>query len=484
MTTMSSRSAGALVFYTSASVLLLEILAGRLLAPYAGVTLETFTAIIGVVLAGIAAGTWVGGRWADSSADPRSILGPTLITGAAFAAISVPVVRIVGPLIGGEGIAGLVVLTMISVLPATTTLSAVPPIAVKLTLDDLDRTGSTVGRLSALGTTGALFGTFFSGFVLVAALPTSTIIVGISLLTALVGVWLTVRFRPESLTTTGSSLLALALGAALAASVQSPCDVETAYFCASEVIDPDDAGAAFLVLDTVTHAYVDYDDPTNLRFTSIRMFASAIDAMTAGPIDAVHIGGGGYSVASWLTATRPGTRNTILELDGKLVDFVDERFEPAPVHELLIGDARISLGKAGSDFDVAIGDAFGGLAVPWHLTTVEFLGEIAASLTDDGFYIMNLIDHGDLAFLRAELATAADVFDHVAVVTLPQRFDTGGNFMIVASKRPIQADSIVEHASRLDLEVTIVMDELDRFVAGADPLTDDFAPVDQLLSTR
>lgn len=481
---MRSRTAGALVFYTSASVLLLEILAGRLLAPYAGVTLETFTAIIGVVLAGIAAGTWVGGRWADSSADPRSILGPTLITGAAFAAISVPVVRIVGPLIGGEGIAGLVVLTMISVLPATTTLSAVPPIAVKLTLDDLDRTGATVGRLSALGTTGALFGTFFSGFVLVAALPTSTIIIGISLLTAVVGIWLVVRFRPSSFATSVSSLLALALGSALAASVQSPCDVETAYFCASEVTDPDDPGAAFLVLDTVTHAYVDRDDPTNLRFTSIRMFAAAIEAMTVGPIEAVHIGGGGFSVASWLTATRPGTRNTILELDAQLVDFVDERFEPAPVHELFIGDARISLANAGTDFDVAIGDAFGGLAVPWHLTTEEFLREIATSLADDGFYVMNLIDHGDLAFLRAETATATGVFPYVAVVTLPERFDTGGNFMIVASKRPIAADSIVDQASRLNLEVTVLIDGLEEFMDGAVSLTDDFAPVDQLLSTR
>jgi hypothetical protein len=481
---MSSRSAGALVFYTSAAVLVLEILAGRLLAPYAGVTLETFTAIIGVVLAGIAVGTWVGGRWADHAVDAKTTLGPTLITGAAFAAISVPVVRLLGPTMGGEGVPGLVVLTAVSILPATATLSAVAPIIVKLTLEDLNRTGATVGRLSALGTTGALFGTFFSGFVLVAAFPTSMIIVGISLLTAVIGLGLSLAFRPRSFTSTFVSLTALVVGGWLATAVQSPCDVETAYFCASEVVDPDDPSASFLVLDTVTHAYVDQDDPTNLRFTSIRMFAAAIDAMTTGPVDAVHIGGGGFSVATWLTATRPGTRNTVLELDGHLVDFVEQRFDPPPVHALAIGDARLSLATAGSEFDVAIGDAFGGLAVPWHLTTAEFLGEISTSLADDGFYIMNLIDHGDLAFLRAEAATAATVFPHVAVVTLPERYETGGNFMIVASKRAIAADAIVEQASLLGLSVSVLIDQLEAFVDGAAALTDDFAPVDQLLSTR
>ena len=63
--------ARALVFFTSAVVLVLEILAGRLLAPYIGVTLETFTAIIGTVLAGIALGSWVGGRAATGSTRRR-----------------------------------------------------------------------------------------------------------------------------------------------------------------------------------------------------------------------------------------------------------------------------------------------------------------------------------------------------------------------------------------------------------------------------
>ncbi len=481
---MRSMLAGALVFFTSATVLILEILAGRLLAPYAGVTLETFTAIIGVVLGGIATGTWLGGRLADRADAPETLIGPVMILSGALAASTVPLARLLGPSMGTDGIAGLILLTVIAILPATAVLSAIPPIIVKIVLDDLGRTGATVGRISALGTAGALFGTFTSGFLLVATLPTSVIVLAVALLTAAAGIVLWFRFRPSNQALATIALIGLAAGSVLTAAVQSPCDVETAYFCASEVADPDDPGSSFLVLDTVTHAYVDMDDPTRLRFTSIRMFASAIDAMTAGPVSAVHIGGGGYSMPSWLTATRPGSKNVVLELDGSLVEFVEDRFHPAPVDRTIVGDARVSLDEAGDGFDVAIGDAFGGLAVPWHLTTREFLEEISDSLTEDGFYVMNLIDHGDLDFLRAELSTAQAVFPHVAVVTVPERFEIGGNFMLVASKRPIPEDAIIAEAEKLELVVTAVGgDGLDVFIDGAPVLIDDFAPVDQLLAT-
>ncbi len=481
---MGSKLAGTLVFFTSAAVLILEILAGRLLAPYSGVTLETFTAIIGVVLAGIAVGTWLGGRYADRAGSPVALIGPVLILGGALAASTVPLARLLGPSMGTAGLAGLVLLTAIAILPATAVLSATPPIIVKIILDDLGTTGATVGRISALGTAGALFGTFTSGFVLVATLSTSVIVLTVAVTTAIVGIGMWMQYRPDSHALGTFALIGLLAGSTLTAAVQSPCDVETAYFCASEIVDPEDPDASFLLLDTVTHAYVDKTDPTNLRFTSIRMFASAIDAMTTGEIAALHVGGGGLTVASWLTETRPASRNVVLELDGALVEFVAERFDPAPVDLTIIGDARVSLEAAGDGFDVVIGDAFGGLAVPWHLTTVEFFEEISGALVDDGFYLMNLIDHGDLDFLRAEVATATAVFPSVGVVTLPERFDTGGNFMLMASKQPIPADRIVAEASALDLEVRVLTgSELQEFVDAAEILTDDFAPVDQLLAT-
>src|SRR5688572_15571263 len=156
---MSPPAAGALVFFTSAAVLVLEILAGRLLAPYVGVTLETYTGIIGVVLAGISLGTWYGGRLADR-VDPRRTLGPLLMFGGAAALFTLPAIRIFGSVLQGAGPVAVVLLSLVGFFVPAAILSAVSPTVVKLQLHDLGETGSVVGRLSALGTAGAIVGTF------------------------------------------------------------------------------------------------------------------------------------------------------------------------------------------------------------------------------------------------------------------------------------------------------------------------------------
>ena len=122
----SPLAAGALVFVTSAAVLVLEILAARLLAPYVGVTLETYTGIIGTILAAIALGTWVGGRWADRR-DPRTLLGPILIVGGVLSLCIVPIVRLVGALPLGVGPAAVVLLALAAFFaPAGAWYTAMP----------------------------------------------------------------------------------------------------------------------------------------------------------------------------------------------------------------------------------------------------------------------------------------------------------------------------------------------------------------------
>src|SRR5919106_4234165 len=115
--------AGAVVFFTSGAVLVLEILAGRLLAPYVGVRLETYTAIIGTVLAGIALGTWLGGHLADR-VDPRRLVGPMMVAGGGLSVLSVPLVRAYGtPSIAQAD--AIVVLAMVGFFAPAAVLSAV-----------------------------------------------------------------------------------------------------------------------------------------------------------------------------------------------------------------------------------------------------------------------------------------------------------------------------------------------------------------------
>lgn len=476
-----------LVVGTSAAVLVLEILAGRLLAPYVGVSLETYTGIIGTVLAGIAVGAWAGGTLADRT-DPRRLLPLLLVLGGALAIATIPVVRALGEVSGSSRGARILVLTAVGFLPSAIVLSAVPPAVVKLQLRDLSTTGTTVGRLSAYGTAGAIAGTFLTGFVLVAAAAVTTLIVavGVTLVMGGLALWLWSPRPPGSGAELASAggLAALSLVGVL--TISEPCDVQTAYYCVSIERDPDRPSGRTLLLDDLRHSYVDLGDPTHLEFWYVRRIADTVDALAPrGPIDVVYVGGGGLTLPSYVRTTRPGSEQTVLEIDGDLVDVVEDElgFEPGGDIDIVVDDARLSLERLADDSaDVVVGDAFGGRAVPWHLATEEFLGEVQRVLQPGGLYTANVIDGADQRFLRAEAATVAEVFDHVAVVLGPGAADGGpGNSVIVAGDQPLDA-AIVELRRRTVDEGGRLVDDLEGFVDGARVLTDDFAPVDQLLA--
>ena len=479
--------ARALVFYTSAAVLTLEILAGRMMAPFVGITLETFTAIIGTVLAGISLGTWIGGKLADQR-DPRTYL-PMVLAGGSALTLAIPVViAVVGPGIQGSGPGGVLILTTIAFFAPATVLSMVPPSVVKLQLDNLDSTGTVVGRLSALGTAGAIFGTFVTGFVLVAALPSKPIVyaVGVSLLVAAV---VTGRSTESHKAFPMVMVIAVTVAGLLSAFASSPCDAETAYVCARIVPDDDRTSGRLLLLDTVRHSYVDLDDPTHLEFSYAQTFGDVISTLTPqGPLDVLHVGGGGFTFPNYIEAVRPGSTSVVLELDPGLVRLAEEELGLVTSADLEVrtGDARMTLlGTPEAGYDLVVGDAFGGLVVPWHLTTVEFTEQLAARLRPGGTYLLNAIDHPPNRFLRAETATLMEVFAHVVVLAPQSRIDrsAGGNFVLVASDSPIDADAILENNRlRGDDEVACTDECLVQFVDGEQPLRDEFAPVDQLFT--
>jgi MFS family permease len=109
--------AAALVFLAAGTVLMLEILAVRLLAPYVGLTLQTTTAIIGAALAGIAAGAAIGGQLADRTKTRRLIV-LLLIGGGLLALLIVPIVHLLGPGARGSGEFAALGITFITLMPA------------------------------------------------------------------------------------------------------------------------------------------------------------------------------------------------------------------------------------------------------------------------------------------------------------------------------------------------------------------------------
>lgn len=488
---MPALIAALLVFLSSAAVLVLEILAARLLAPYVGVTLEVYTAIIGVVLAGIAFGSWWGGKLADR-VDARHLIGPFLIAGGVLSYLTIPLVDGLGGGLRGATAGTTVVLTFLAFFAPAAALTAVTPAIIKLQLASLDETGTVVGRLSAIGTAGAIVGTFLTGFVLVAAWPTRPVIRVLGTLLILLGIAVTIWLRGRRAVTVGTVVTALVTGS-LSFAAAHPCDHESAYYCASVEIDPDRPTGRALWLDTLRHSYVDLEDPRYLEFAYMQLFGDVLAAAApAGePLDVLHVGGGGFTMPRYLDATRPGSTSVALEVDPLLVDIAEEELDllDSDRFTILTGDARLTIRQVPRGaFDVVLGDAFGGVAIPWHLATREFLELLRDRLRPDGIYAVNVIDYGARDFLRAELATTRAVFRHVALLGPADRMGPrsqagGGNVVIVASDAPLPIDRILEaNRLRADDDVALTGAALDAFVGDAPVLTDDHAPVDQLLT--
>ncbi len=489
---LSPTLAAVLTFVAAASVLVLEIAAGRLLAPYVGVSLMTYTGIIGAILAGIALGAWLGGRWADAFG-PLPLIGPAFIFGGLSAVASVPIVGLIGGIGLGDGLVPILVFATAGFVVPAAGLSAIGPMLVRGTLTDLATSGSIVGRLSAVATVGAISGTLLTGFVLLGLVPTRILIVSVGMGLAVVGAVLTVWLRQRGPGSASLLIVAALLTCAFSLALPSPCDAESAYYCIAITTDPADPDVRILVLDNLTHAAVDLRDPTNLRFGYVRRFADATAPLRAGlgrAPDVLHVGGGGFTFPRYLEAMHPAARQTVLELDPRVLEIARTELGFAPSDQIAVrlGDARQSIRALPSDaYDLVIGDAFGGLAVPWHLTTTAFLDEVARVLRPDGAYVANLIDYPPLGFVRAETATAATRFENVAVIAADRIIggEDGGNLVLVASDAPIDRSSVeAAIASWNENDTTVVMtepDALKAFIGRSPVLTDDFAPVDQLL---
>jgi len=179
-----------IVFMASCCTMVLELVAGRILAPFIGVSLYTWTSIIGVCLAGISAGNFIGGVLADKAGSRRT-LGLILLGGGLFSLIILPLAALdLTSLIPKDGplardiwlVVRIVIVTAFLFLPPTLILGMVSPIVIKLALTDLRQTGSIAGKIYAFSTVGSIVGTFLTGFYLVSAFGTRAIILGVAVI--------------------------------------------------------------------------------------------------------------------------------------------------------------------------------------------------------------------------------------------------------------------------------------------------------------
>ncbi|MCC4248690.1 spermidine synthase [Microbacterium testaceum] len=238
-----------------------------------------------------------------------------------------------------------------------------------------------------------------------------------------------------------------------------------------------------LVVDGTPQSHVDLDDPTHLHFEYVARMAAVIDRlrMPGQPLTAVHLGAGALTLPRYVEATRPGSRQQVLELEPALWDLVRENI-PLPRGASIrvrIGDARAGLGRLPSGLrgavDLLVSDVYSGAQTPAHLTTVEFYREAAALLAPDGVLLVNVSDGPGLAFARRQVATVRDVLPEVIVLAEVQvlkgrRF---GNLVVAASSAPLPVEWLPRLMAAGPHPAKVAQGaEIDEFVRDARPATD------------
>ncbi len=506
------------VFVSSLCIMVVELVAGRLIARHVGSSLYTWTSVIGIVLAGIAVGNYLGGLLADRYKAKEALASLFLISSATC--LLIPVLNDhVGAweILRSQEWALRIALHVFCVffLPSAL-LGTISPIAAKLALEVGQHTGRTIGGIYSWGAVGSIVGTFLTGFFLIAQMGTTVVLLSVS------GVLLAMSlyFGSQALLpwiwggVLGACILAASGPWAWAHTVGERLgfrehtdefvffDEETSYSHLRIEEEPDQPHVRSMTLDYLIHAYINLVDPDDLRYDYERIYAGitrlAVESLPPGRSPrGLFLGGGGFVFPAWFLRHFPDGYAEVAEIDPAVTRAAFEQFglQPDPrmtIHNL---DARNHLddllrrrerGEEVGDFDLVYGDAFNHYSPPFHLTTLEFNQKCKRLMSPYGIFLANVIDVFQSGkFLGAMINTLEETFPYVYVFSTtpggPTDEDARDTFVVVASTRLLPVMTLDYSLYRAQILGPAQLDTLRRRSGGL-ILTDDYAPVDNLLA--
>jgi predicted membrane-bound spermidine synthase len=488
---------------SSAGGLVLEIVAGRLVAPYVGMSLYTWTAIIAVVLAGFSIGHWIGGRLAGPDCD--AVTGARRVALAlAFAAAAslgcLLLLRWFAPPLLSAGLpilAAIVLLATLLFLLPSLFIGIVSPILTKLAVDAASDPGRAIGRMYALGALGSIVGTLAAGYLFISWIGSTGTVIAVAAAYGVLALLFGHAGRAAGTVTAALAILAGGLGFAGARldAFVSPCHVESDYYC----IRVDDFRAAsgrpsrVLVLDHLAHGINDRDDPRFLHSTYLQFLDEYARRRfrPAQPFEALVIGGGALTLPRAWAADRPAARILVAEIDPAVTRAAADHLwaPPHPRIEMMHGDGRVALQSLppAPRFDVVFSDVYHDITMPAHVVTREFNREVRTRLKPGGFYAINVIEGGERpVFLDSLVRTLQEDFAAVEVWVDASDATRRGRITSVViaadAASPFGALPATRPPARSWLRRPRE-EQAARIAASRVPvLTDDFAPVDRLLA--
>lgn len=483
------------VFSASAALMIVEIVAARLLAPYVGVSLYTWTTLIGVILAGLSLGNWLGGFWVDRGADAREA-GITLFLSGIFCLISLLILTWLAPLLQAYR-ANLILSSMVYVsalffIPALL-LGIVTPLLTALALNLDKRTGHVLGRMHALAALGSIVGTFVAGFWLIQFFGTRSVIIGTAVGLILLSLpWLMASKK----TMLGMSVVAV-LGLSVTAiqgGLETPCDAESNYLCIRVVDESTPASLGpvrSMVLDHLSHGTNVRDDTELLLAPYVQAMDELVYQQFQGNRNLTYFfaGGGAYTQPRALRSAAPQAEIHVAELDPLVTQVAEQHLffdsEGVVIHHR---DARPVLQEyPESYFDVVVGDVFHDIAIPYHLVTLEFLQLVKNRMKPDGLYLMNVVDtFPDPRMVKSLLKTLQSLFSDVRVWVdhFPDRPERMTYVISAGDQHDVPEILVAQTGMRRRwMSINEPLLQSGTGLAELPILTDGFAPVDRLLSS-
>lgn len=498
---MHKHGLAAAIFLSSASVMVLEIAAARLLAPYVGMSVYTWTCIIATILAGMSLGHWFGGRLSESEPPALKRRLALLFGAAALSVIVVPfALRLTAPKLlvdGAPFLMSISVLTALLFFLPSVLIACVAPMITKMAIDDdPDARGRILGRMYALGALGSILGTVAAGFVFISWVGAAGAILSVAAALAAMGFAFAAAARHKTTTIGVSALLVLAIAivAIGRGAFASVCLTESRYYCIRIVAysDPDARDARLMVLDHMGHGINERGAPALLHSSYVDLTHTIVQRRFGDKADlrSYFIGGGAYTLPRAWATWFPNGRHVVAEIDPAVTRAAAEHmwFEPHSSVRVVHEDARRHLQRqpAADKYDVIVGDAFHDISAPSHLVTAEFARVVSARLSPHGLYILTIVDkRQEPAFLLSQVRTLSEAFSAVDVWSDAVQATSGNRltYLVVASSEPIPVSALTSaqfpnrgwFRRRLD-------NIAGRLSPGDVPImTDDFAPVDRLL---
>jgi len=489
-----------IVFITGAAVLVVEVVAVRILSPYFGSTIFTVSSVMGVILAALSLGYYIGGKMADKYPSEKLFFGIIFISGASLLFLqflSMTILPILGyalSLTQGPLLSSMILFFIPAFLMGT-----LSPLVIKLQKDRLPDVGigSISGQVFFWSTLGSIFGSLFTGFVLIPNFGINEIIMTTGVVLLLIGIFpMSFSLRSKRFFFKLILLIVLTSLVLIFSQLFIP-DTKVLYQedgVYEKLLIYDDTykgrPARFFVQDRSSSGamYLDGDD---LAFEYTKYYA-LYKLFVPQAKEVLAIGGGIYSVPKKLLSELPEANIDVSEIEPELEDLARQYFNlpDDPRLHTHIEDGRRYLADVDKKYDLMFSDVYFSLySVPMHFTTQEFFQLAKDKLNKDGIFVANVI--GSLSrqkpsFLFSEIKTFESVFDNTYyfAVTGPDHFDMQ-NIIFVGingdKKLDLSSPEIIDSDDQTIRNLQEHIIDLSRFdMSSYSVLTDNYAPVEYL----